>query len=510
MAEQHLATTPLLRLTGIRKEFPGVLALDGVDFELLLGEVHALVGENGAGKSTLIKIIAGLYRSDGGEMQVSGEPVVFRSPADSIARKIKVVYQELDLVPDMTVAENVFLGNFPRTARGLVDWQQLRKSTADVLAELGMDIDPDTRVGELRVAEQQLVEIARALSQQAQIVIMDEPTSALSPGEVERLFGVIEQLRQRGVGIIYVSHKLDEIFRIADRVTVFRDGQRVVTRPIREIALNDLVTWMVGRELTDLYPKTAAAIGDALLVVENLSAPGVQDVSLTVRAGEVVGIFGLMGAGINSVGRAIFGANPRSAGSVVVDGVPMKSGSPSDAMEKGLALLTESRKEDGLVLPLSVKDNMTLASLKRFATFSWMWPRQETREASNFVSRLSIRTPSLRQQVRLLSGGNQQKVLMARWMMRDPKVLLLTEPTRGIDVGSKAEIYRLIDEMAHRGLGILFMSTEIPEILGIADRIIVMREGSVTAEFDRNDATQERLVAAAAVAPAEVAEEAVA
>jgi ABC-type sugar transport system ATPase subunit len=373
-----------------------------------------------------------------------------------------------------------------------------------------MDIDPDTRVGELRVAEQQLVEIARALSQQAQIVIMDEPTSALSPGEVERLFGVIEQLRQRGVGIIYVSHKLDEIFRIADRVTVFRDGQRVVTRPIREIALNDLVTWMVGRELTDLYPKTAAAIGDALLVVENLSAPGVQDVSLTVRAGEVVGIFGLMGAGINSVGRAIFGANPRSAGSVVVDGVPMKSGSPSDAMEKGLALLTESRKEDGLVLPLSVKDNMTLASLKRFATFSWMWPRQETREASNFVSRLSIKTPSLRQQVRLLSGGNQQKVLMARWMMRDPKVLLLTEPTRGIDVGSKAEIYRLIDEMAHRGLGILFMSTEIPEILGIADRIIVMREGSVTAEFDRNDATQERLVAAAAVAPAEVAEEAVA
>jgi ABC-type sugar transport system ATPase subunit len=486
-------------MTNIRKEFPGVLALDDVSFELLPGEVHAIIGENGAGKSTLIKIISGLYRPDGGEMVVSGEPVVFRNPADSLARRIKVVYQELDLVPDMSVAENVFLGGFPKTARGIVDWRALRERTELILSELGLNIDPETPVGELRVAEQQLVEIARALSQQSRILIMDEPTSALSPGEVDRLFGVIEQLRQRGVGIIYVSHKLDEIYRIADRVTVFRDGQRVVTKPINETRPHDLVTWMVGRELSDLYPKTAARVGEPLLVVEHLNGVGVRDVNLTVHAGEVVGIFGLMGAGINSVGRVLFGANARHSGVVTVEGRQVKPNSPSDAMAKGLALLTESRKEDGLVLPLSVKDNMTLASLKRFATLTWMWPRQETREAAKYVSRLSIKTPSLRQQVRLLSGGNQQKVLMARWLMRDPTVLILTEPTRGIDVGSKAEIYRLIDEMAHRGLGILFMSTEIPEILGIADRILVMREGQITAEFARGEATQEKLVAAAAV-----------
>ncbi|MBX3071976.1 MAG: sugar ABC transporter ATP-binding protein [Thermomicrobiales bacterium] len=496
-----MATTtsaPLLTLAGIRKEFPGVVALAGVNFELLPGEVHALVGENGAGKSTMIKIISGLYRPDAGEMAVGGEVAEFRSPADSIARRIKVVYQELDLVPDMSVAENVFLGGYPKTPRGLVDWAALNSRTESLLAELGLDIDPGTPVGELRVAEQQLVEIARALSQQAQIVIMDEPTSALSPGEVDRLFAVIEQLQQRGVGIIYVSHKLDEIFRIADRVTVFRDGQLVTTTPIAETSIQQLVTWMVGRELSDLYPKSPAVIGEPLLRVSNVSGPGIYDLSLTVHAGEVVGIFGLMGAGINSVGRVIFGASPRTAGQVTLAGQEVGAGSPGDAMEKGLALLTENRKEDGLVLPLSVKNNMTLASLRKFATFGWLWPRQEIKESADYVNRLSIKTPSLRQQVRFLSGGNQQKVLMARWMMRDPKVLLLTEPTRGIDVGSKAEIYRLIDEMAHRGLGILFMSTEIPEILGIADRILVMREGRIVAAFGRNEATQERLVAAAA------------
>ncbi len=437
--------SPLLTLSGIRKEFPGVVALAGVDFELLPGEVHALVGENGAGKSTLIKIISGLYRPDSGQMMVGDETVEFRSPADSIARRIKVVYQELDLVPDMSVAENVFLGGFPKTARGLVDWSALNSRTAELLAELGLDIDPQTPVGELRVAEQQLVEIARALSQHARIVIMDEPTSALSPGEVDRLFAVIEQLQERGVGIIYVSHKLDEIFRISDRVTVFRDGQRVTTSPIAETTVQQLVTWMVGRELSDLYPKSPAVIGENLLQVSNINGPGVHDVSLTVRAGEVVGIFGLMGAGINAVGRVIFGASPRSGGTVAIEGQTVRPGSPGDAMDKGLALLTESRKEDGLVLTLSVKDNMTLASLRKFATLGWLWPRQEIKESADYINRLSIKTPSLRQQVRLLSGGNQQKVLMARWMMRDPSVLILTEPTRGIDVGSKAEIYRLID-----------------------------------------------------------------
>lgn len=488
---------PALEMRGIRKVFPGVVALDDVDYDLMPGEVHALVGENGAGKSTMIKIISGLYRRDGGTMFVNGEEIEFKTPADSIARAIKVVYQELDLVPGLSVAENVFLGHMPKTGSGLIDWPGLRQRTRELLAELGLRIDPDMPVGELRVAEQQLVEIARALSRQAQIVIMDEPTSALSPAEVERLFGVIHKMIERNVAVIYVSHKLDEIYRIADRVTVFRDGKRVVTKPVKETTPHDLVTWMVGRELTDLYPKTESTPGAPLLQVRNVTGGGVHDINFDVRAGEVVGVFGLMGAGINTTGRVLFGATGRT-GTVTIDGVEIKPGSPADAIGKGLGLLTESRKDDGLVLMLSVKENMTIASLDKFSNATWLQPIKEARAAADYVKRLAIKTPTLRQRVRLLSGGNQQKVLMARWMMRDLKALILAEPTRGIDVGSKAEIYRLIDEMAHRGMAILFMSTEIPEILGISDRILVMREGRITAEFSRAEATQEKLVSAAA------------
>lgn len=497
---------PIIEMRGIRKVFPSVVALDDVDFDLLPGEVHALIGENGAGKSTLIKIIAGLYRRDGGVMRVGGVEVDFGSPADSIARHIKVVYQELDLVPGLSVAENVFLGAYPKTPRGFIDWPALNRRTADALTQLGLEIDPETPVGELRTAEQQLVEIARALSRQAQVVVMDEPTSALSPAEVDTLFAVVRQLQRRGVAIIYVSHKLDEIYRIADRVTVFRDGRMVTTARTIDTTQHQLVSWMVGRELRDLFPKTAPTIGRELLTVEGVNGGGLHDVGFSVHAGEVVGIFGLMGAGINTVGRAIFGASPRQ-GSVTIDGQAIPPESPAAAIALGLGLLTESRKEDGLFLPLSVKENITVASLDRFSALGWMRRREEGRAATDFVRQLSIRTPSLRQKIRLLSGGNQQKALMARWMMRDLKALILAEPTRGIDVGSKAEIYRLIDGMAHRGMGILFMSTEIPEILGISDRILVMREGRITAEFSRAEATQEKLVEAAAVvlAAAEVA-----
>jgi ribose transport system ATP-binding protein len=488
----------VLEMHGIRKVFPGVVALDDVDFELRPGEVHALIGENGAGKSTLIKIISGLYRRDAGTMVIDGEEVDFRSPADAIARRIKVVYQELDLVPGLTVAENVYLGGFPKTGIGFVDGDTLHNRTIELLDHLGLTIDPDTPVGELRVAEQQLVEIARALSRQARIVIMDEPTSALSLTEIDRLFGVIERLRRRDVAIIYVSHKLEEIYRIADRVTVFRDGKRVITKPVAETTSHDLVTWMVGRELKDLFPKTPPQIGKTLLEIRNLSGSGLLDVSLSVSEGEIVGVFGLMGAGINTLGRAIFGALPRT-GTVTLNGREVAPNSPANAIRHGIGLLTESRKDDGLVLPLSVRENMTLASLRRFADHGWVRRRRETRAVVDYVRRLAIKTPSLRQKIRFLSGGNQQKVLMARWMLRDLKVLLLAEPTRGIDVGSKAEIYRLIDGMAHRGMGILFMSTEIPEILGISDRILVMREGRITAEFSRAEATNERLIAAAAV-----------
>jgi ribose transport system ATP-binding protein len=498
---ETVSTEPIpavLEMHGIRKSFPGVVALDDIDFELRPGEVHALIGENGAGKSTLVKIIAGLYRRDTGSMLVDSEEVDFHSPGEAIARRIKVVYQELDLVPGLSVAENVYLGGLPKTNVGFVDGGTLRSRTVELLGQLGLTIDPDTPVGELRVAEQQLVEIARALSRQARIIIMDEPTSALSPAEADRLFGVIERLRRRDVAIIYVSHKLEEIYRIADRVTVFRDGKRVVTKAVAETTSHDLVTWMVGRELKDLFPKTAPEIGRTMLDVRNLSGSGLYDVSLSVAEGEIVGVFGLMGACINTLGRTIFGASPRT-GTVTLDGREVDPNSPADAIQKGIGFLTESRKEDGLVLPLSVRENMTLASLARFADFGWIRRRRETGAAIDFVRRLAIKTPSLRQKIRFLSGGNQQKVLMARWMMRDLKVLMLAEPTRGIDVGSKAEIYRLIDGMAHRGMGILFMSTEVPEILGISDRILVMREGRITAEFSRADATNERLIAAAAV-----------
>jgi ribose transport system ATP-binding protein len=496
---------PVLEMHGIRKIFPGVIALDDVDFDVRPGEVHALLGENGAGKSTLIKIIAGVYRRDSGTMRVAGEEVDFRSPAEALARRIKVVYQELDLVPELSVAENVFLGGYPKTPRGLVDIAALRERTRSLLGELGLTIDPDLPVGELRVAEQQLVEIARALSRQARLIVMDEPTSALSPAEVDTLFGVIRQLKARGVAIIYVSHKLDEIYRIADRVTVFRDGKRVVIEDVRNTTPRQLVAWMVGRDLQDLFPKSQANLGRPLLVVDRLGGSGLQDISFTVHAGEIVGIFGLMGAGINTLGRVIFGAAQRDAGTVTLDGQAVRPNAPRDAIARGIGLLTESRKEDGLVLPLSVRSNMTLAALGRFADLTWIKRRAETRAANDYVKILGIKTPSLRQPVRYLSGGNQQKVLMARWLLRQDslKLLILAEPTRGIDVGSKAEIYRLIDAMAQRGMGVVFMSTEIPEILGIPDRILVVREGRVTAEFSRAEATQERLVAAAATDEAE-------
>jgi ribose transport system ATP-binding protein len=399
----------------------------------------------------------------------------------------------------LSVAENVFLGGYPKTARGLVDFAALRTRTRELLAELGLDNDPDLPVGELRVAEQQLVEIARALSRQARLIVMDEPTSALSPAEVDTLFAVIARLKARGVAIIYVSHKLDEIYRIADRVTVFRDGKRVVTKEVAETTPRQLVAWMVGRDLQDLFPKSEAVIGRPLLDVANVSGSGVRGVSFTVHAGEIVGIFGLMGAGINTLGRVIFGAARRTGGTVTIDGVTVRANAPRDAIARGMGLLTESRKDDGLILPLSVRSNMTLAALGRFADLTWIRGRAETRAAADYVDRLGIKTPSLRQPIRYLSGGNQQKTLMARWLLRQDylKMLILAEPTRGIDVGSKAEIYRLIDAMAQRGMGILFMSTEIPEILGIADRILVMREGQITAEFSRAEATQERLVAAA-------------
>jgi len=492
-----MAQIPLLEMRNIRKVFPGVVALDNVDFDLYPGEVHALVGENGAGKSTLIKIISGLYRRDAGTMSIDGEPVNFRSPADSIARGIKVVYQELDLIPGLSVAENVFLGNLPRTRWGAVDWRRLYAETEALLRGFNLEIDPRTLVRDLRVSEQQLVEIARALSRRARIIIMDEPTSALSPAEVNTLFGSIQCLKEAGVGVIYISHKLEEVYKIADRVTVFRDGKRIITCPVAETQPHQLVNWMVGRELKDYFPKTSSRIGRPLLVVRDVSSGRVQNLNLVVHSGEVVGIFGLVGAGSHLVGRALFGDVPRT-GEVIIDGKLITPYSPVDSLKKGLALLTENRHRDGLVHLLSVKANLSLAMLDQLASGGWIQAKREQSIAAEQISRLAIKTPSLDQAVRFLSGGNQQKVLLGRWLLCEPKVLILSEPTRGIDVGAKAEIYRLINQLTQRGIGILLISTELPEIMGISDRIIVMFNGRIVAEFSRGDATEEQIMAAAA------------
>ena len=490
---------PLLNLRSIAKAFPGTQALNGVDFSLHAGEVHALIGENGAGKSTLIKIIAGLYQPDDGVIEIEGEAVEFHSPADSLAHRIKVVYQELDLVPDLSIAENVFLGNLPKKAFRTVDWNELYARTSELLQDLGLNIDPEMPISALTVAQQQLVEIARALSRQAQIIIMDEPTSALSQSEIESLFTVIRRLQGLGVGIMYVSHKLDEIYAIADRVTVFRDGEHIATEAVANTRQSDLVTWMVGREVKDLYPRTPGQPGDVLLEVDSVSGATIEDFSLKVHAGEIVAVFGLMGSGVHNLGRLIFGNLPRT-GSVRLLGQEIHANAPMDAIRKGLGFLTENRKSDGLLLPLSVKENITLVSVNNYANMMVINGQDERRATAEIVDKLSIKTPGIAQKIRYLSGGNQQKSLIGRWLLEELKVLIFSEPTRGIDVGSKAEIYRLMDDMAHQGMGILVLSTELPEVLGIADRIIVIRQGRSAGRWiSRDDATQQDLMTAAAV-----------
>ena len=490
---------PLLNLRSIAKAFPGTQALNGVDFSLRAGEVHALIGENGAGKSTLIKIIAGLYQPDDGVIEIEGQTVEFHSPADSLAHRIKVVYQELDLVPDLSIAENVFLGNLPKKAFRTVDWNELYARTSELLQDLGLNIDPEMPISALTVAQQQLVEIARALSRQAQIIIMDEPTSALSQSEIESLFTVIRRLQSLGVGIMYVSHKLDEIYEIADRVTVFRDGEHIATEAVANTRQSDLVTWMVGREVKDLYPRTPGQPGDVLLEVDNVSGATIEDFSLKVHAGEIVAVFGLMGSGVHNLGRLIFGNLPRT-GSVRLQGKDIHANAPMDAIRKGLGFLTENRKSDGLLLPLSVKENITLVSVNNYANMMVINGQDERRATADIVDKLSIKTPGIAQKIRYLSGGNQQKSLIGRWLLEELKVLIFSEPTRGIDVGSKAEIYRLMDDMAHQGMGILVLSTELPEVLGIADRIIVIRQGRSAGRWiSRDEATQQDLMTAAAV-----------
>ena len=491
-------TTPRLQLKSIAKSFPGVKALDGVHLEVLPGEVHALLGENGAGKSTLIKIMAGAYTRDAGEILWDGAPVEMKSPLEAIRLGISVMYQEFNLVPALSVAENIFLGREPRTPLGLVDHRKMTADAKALLDQVGSPIPPTRAVERLRVAEQQCVEIAKALSLDAKVIAMDEPTAALTPHEVEHLFGIIRRLKARGVGIIYISHRLEEIFAVCDRITVLRDGKWVATAPVKEVDRPKLIQWMVGRSLEQEFPPRQAKIGDPLLEVSGLSRRGTfENVTFTVRAGEVVGMAGLIGSGRTEVARALFGADVRDAGTVKVRGQVVDARHPREGVRAGIALVPEDRKGQGLLLEMPIRENITLTNLKQFTRTGLVSKKLERETTDRYIKELAIKTPTGEKKVRELSGGNQQKVVLAKWLLTGAEVFLFDEPTRGVDVGAKAEIYELMNRLAAEGKAILMISSELPEVLGMSDRILVMRQGAITGELPKDGATQEKIMALA-------------
>ncbi len=495
----------LLKMEHITKRFPGVLALNDVSFDVRVGEVHGLVGENGAGKSTLMKIMSGIYTEFDGQMLLNGHPVAFHGPREAQNSGIAMIHQELNLVPELTVYENIFLGREHRTWLGTLSRRAMRRSAEDLLASLGLDINPNSAISQLRVGQCQLVEIAKALSLDAHIIIMDEPTSALSDTEVEYLFQVIRGLRERDVGVIYISHRLDEVFAITDRITVLRDGAVVGAAAASAITRHRLISLMVGRELDVLYPKVAVEPGAAVLQVENLTYAQdgqrvLDDVSLYVRQGEIVGVAGLMGAGRTQLLEAIFGVYPPAdlAGRIVLGDVPIRFESPQDAINAGIGLIAEDRKLQSLVLERSVMENASLAALRQFTNWmSVIKGRAERRAVGQVVQDLSIKTPSIETLVANLSGGNQQKVVIGRFLLSEIVLFLLDEPTRGVDVGAKAEIYSLVGQLAREGTAFLLVSSEMPELLAVCDRIYVLCDGRLTGEFAREDFSQEAIMEAA-------------
>ena len=489
---------PALELSRVVKSFGAVVALRSGTITMERGSIHALIGENGAGKSTLVKIIAGLYRRDAGEFRLDGEPVDFHTTAQSKAAGIAVIYQEPTLFPDLSVTENIFMGRQPTNRFGRIDRKAMRAEAVEIFQRLGVTIDPDRVTEGLSIADQQIIEIAKAISLDARVLIMDEPTAALSGVEVERLFAVARSLRDEGRALLFISHRFDEVFALCDTVTVMRDGSYIATTPIVETSIDELVRQMVGRDVAELFPKLPAEIGDDVLVVDGLTRTGVfHDISFTVRAGEIVGLAGLVGAGRSEVARAIFGVDPYESGSVHVDGRVLPKGNPRVAMTRGLALVPEDRRKQGLVLDESVTRNVTLAIRSSLAKAGLLWGGAENRAAALWSSRLEVKTAALDAETGTLSGGNQQKVVLGKWLATEPKVLIVDEPTRGIDVGTKAEVHRLLSELAQQGIAILMISSELPEVLGMADRVLVMREGHLTGEFDRADATPEAVMFAA-------------
>jgi len=487
-------SAPLLEMTGICKAFPGVHALQNVSLDVVPGEVHVLLGENGAGKSTLMKVLCGQYAADRGGISFAGHPVAPESPIEAERLGLVMIHQELNLIPGLTVAENIFLGHEP-TRGGFIRGDAMRRASADLLRRVQCDVDPDTPVAGLSVAEQQLVEIARALKEDARLLVMDEPTAALADTEIEALFEVIRSLCQDGVPVVYISHKMREIFAIGDRVTVMRDGHAVGTRMVAQTDQGELIRMMVGRTIDEQIAKREVEIGEPVLEVDSLSRDDVlAPLSLSVGAGEILGVAGLMGSGRTELARAIFGADPVDDGTVSVCGQTLPGNDPGASISAGLGFLTEDRKQQGLVLLMSVAENITLTSLDEISRHGVLDLAGERARAEELVEKLHIRAASLDQEAVNLSGGNQQKVVLARWLAAGCRVLLFDEPTRGIDVGAKAEIYELIGELVERGVAVVLISSEMPELLGLADRIAVMHEGSLQGILSRAEASQERIM----------------
>jgi rhamnose transport system ATP-binding protein len=497
----------ILELKQISKSFSGVEVLHGVSFELRPGEVHALLGENGAGKSTLVKVMTGIHQPDGGQIFLNGEQVYFPDTRESRRAGIAAIYQELSLFPDLDVAENIFVGRQPLSSGRRINWRKLYKEADQLLTSLGVHLDLKQKARSLSIAQQQMVEIARAFSIDARILIMDEPTSSLTLNEVADLFRLVHRLREQGTAIIFISHRLEELFEIADRVTVLRDGYYVDTRPMDQVTRDDLIRLMVGRTITNLFPKQDVKAGEVMLKVEHLTRAGAfEDVSFELHRGEILGMAGLIGAGRTDVARAIFGVEPSTSGSIQIEGQEIQIHSPQQAIDLGLAYVPEDRQTHGLIPPMNLIANLSLPTLNHYVRRGWLQAKAEQSAAFEVARQMEVRANNIWQKARELSGGNQQKIVLGKWLSTKPRILILDEPTRGIDVGTKAAVHELMSQLASEGIAILMISSELPEVLGMSDRILVMREGHMTATLSRAEATQEKILlfATAAVETGEV------
>jgi rhamnose transport system ATP-binding protein len=487
-----------LVLQGATKSFGAVTALGDGSITLQAGEAHALLGENGAGKSTLVKILGGVHHPDAGSLTIDGEPATFNGPADAQAAGVSIIYQEPSLFPDLSVAENIFMSRQPRDQWRRIDRRAMEREARTIFARLGVHLDPSRPARGLSVADQQIVEIAKALSFNARIFVMDEPTAALTTVEVLRLFEVIKTLRAQGAAVLFISHRLEEVFACCQRVTIMRDGRFVRTAPVEELTIDDIIRSMVGRDLDTLFPKTETTPGDVVLEVQDLNSDGVfHDISFTVRAGEIVALAGLVGAGRSEVARAVFGIDKRTSGTVKLGGRSLPNGDARAAMTAGMALVPEDRRQQGLVMDLGIDQNVALGSLSRLSRLGLIFRSSERRLASTWAQRLQLKYGRLRNAASTLSGGNQQKVVLGKWLARDPRLLIIDEPTRGIDVGTKAEVHRILDGLVADGMAVLMISSELPEVLGMADRVLVLREGRLTAELPRAEADETSIMRAA-------------